>query len=53
MREIVETFYLFQIVNMAEAESDEGDSSNQASVVKRLKEALDKIIKNNCDQFEL
>ena len=38
LREIIETFYLFQIMNMEEAE--EGDSSSQASFVNNLKKKL-------------
>ena len=48
---IIKTFYLFQIVNMEEAEDD--DSSNQASFVKNLKKLLDKKSKNTCVLFEL
>ena len=38
LREIIETFYLFQIVNLEEAE--EGDSSSEASFVNNLKKKL-------------
>ena len=38
LREIIETFYLFQIMNMEEAE--EGDSSSQASFVNKLAQKL-------------
>ena len=34
-------------------EAEEGDSSSQASFVNNLKKALDKIIRNNCDIFEI